>query len=112
MGKVISNISVIKSALWAILASSTILEMLIFPSLGNFIGCMVTGISTWLFFVNVFKIEIIRNRPISFVAFLQLFFFMFLPLPITLLDGNEMSHDLFIPMQTYIYQLFYFCICI
>lgn len=112
MGKVISNISVIKSALWAILASSTILEMLIFPSFSNFIGCIVTGISTWLFFVNVFNIEVIRNRPISFVAFLQLFFFMFLPLPITLLDGNEMSHGLFIPVQTYIYQLFYFCICI
>lgn len=35
---------------------------------------------------------------------------MYLPLPVTLLDRNEMSHDLFIPLQTYLLQLVYFCI--
>ena len=110
--KTISNIYVIKTSLWAIFVVSAVLEMIIFPSLSNLLGCVVTGISTWLFFANVFKIDVIRKRPISFIAFLQLFLFMFLPLPITLLDGKEMSHDLFIPMQTYLLQLLYFCICI
>ncbi len=104
-----SNIYVLKTVLWAILAACCILEMIFFPSISNLVGCLVTIVSTWLFFTNVFKIEIVRSRPIAFIAFLQLFFFMFLPLPITLLDGNEMSHDFFIPVETYLLQLFYFC---
>lgn len=108
----VSNIYVLKNVLWAILATCCVLELFFFPSFSNLVGCLVTIVSTWLFFTIVFKIEIVRSRPISFIAILQLFFFMFLPLPITLLDGNEMSHDLFIPVETYLLQLFYFCICI
>lgn len=104
-----SNIYVLKTVLWAILAACCILELIFFPSVSNLAGCLVTIVSTWLFFTNVFKIEIVRSRPISFIAFLQLFFFMFLPLPITLLDGKEISHDLFIPVETYLLQLLYFC---
>lgn len=110
--KVTSNIYVIKASLWAILLASTVLELILFPSIENLIGCAVTFASTWLFFYWVFKIEIIRSRPVCFIAFLQLFLFMYLPLPVTLLDGNEMSHDLFIPCQTYILQLIYFCLCV
>ena len=97
--KNISNIYVIKGSLWTILATCSIIELVFFPSFNNLIGCIVTCLSSLLFFTYVFKIDIIRNRPVGFIAFLQLFFFMFLPLPITLLDGNEMSHDLFIPIQ-------------
>lgn len=110
--KIISNIYVIKASLWAILTICTIIELVVFPSINNLIGCIVTSLSLLLFFTYVLKIEIIRNRPIGFIAFLQLFLFMCLPLPITLLDGNEMSHDLFIPIQTYLLQFFYFSICI
>lgn len=110
--KNISNIYVIKGSLWTILATCIIIELVFFPSFNNLIGCIVTCLSSLLFFTYVFKIDIIRNRPVGFIAFLQLFFFMFLPLPITLLDGNEMSHDLFIPIQTYLLQFLYFCICI
>lgn len=110
--KNISNISVIKASLWAILFASIVVELLLFPKLENFVGCLVSLASTWIFFTWVFKIEIIRQRPVCFIAFLQLFLFMYLPLPVTLLDGNEMSHDLFIPNQTYLLQLLYFCICV
>lgn len=110
--KSISNIYIIKGSLWTILTTCTIIELIFFPSFNNLIGCIVTCLSSLLFFTYVLKIDIIRNRPVGFIAFLQLFFFMFLPLPITLLDGNEMSHDLFIPIQTYLLQFFYFSICI
>ena len=53
-----------------------------------------------------------RNRPISFIAFSTLILFMYLPLPITLLDGNEMSHNLINPKTTYLLQLLYFVCCI
>lgn len=107
-----SNISVLKSALWFIMAACIVLELILFPSMSNLFGSAVTLLSTWMFFTWVLKIDIIRKRPISFIAFLQLFFFMYLPLPVTLLDGNEMSHDLFNPIETYLLQLLYFAICI
>lgn len=103
-----SNISLIKSALWAVLWGSCILEMIIFPSFDNFIGCMVSVISTWLYFRHILQIEVIRRRVISFIAFLYPFLFMYLPLPATLLDGNEMSRYLVNPIETYLYQLLFF----
>ncbi len=103
-----SNISLIKSALWAVLWGSFVLEMAFFPSIENFIGCVVSVVSTWLYFRHIMQIEVIRRRVISFIAFLYPFLFMYLPLPATLLDGNEMSHDLVNPIETYFYQLLFF----
>lgn len=108
----VSNIKIIKRALWFILFASTLIELLLFSSLNNLVGCIVTLASTKLFFDFVFKINIVRNHSICFIAFLQLFLFMYLPLPMTLLDGNEMSHDLYNPTQTYILQFIYFTIAI
>lgn len=112
MAKYNSNISVIKSGLWTILVISAILEMMIYAKLENLVGCAVTFASTALFFKIVLKIDVIRLRPIAFIALLQLFLFMYLPLPVTLLDGNEMSHELYNPNQTYILQFLYFCTCL
>lgn len=110
MAKAISNINIIKFGLWVILAASAVLEMILFTSIENLVGCAVTFVSTWLFFTFVFKIDTVRRRPIAFIAFLQLFLFMYLPLPATLLDGNGMSHDLFTPIKTYLLQLVYYCV--
>lgn len=112
MVKEVSNVKVIKSSLWAILAVCTIVELVLFPRMENLMGCVVTFVSTWMFFTWVFNIEIIRARPISFIAFSHLFFFMYLPLPVTLLEGNEMSHNLYTPIDTFLLQLLYFAICV
>lgn len=64
--------------------------------------------STFLYFKFVLHIEVIRRRIISFIALLYPFLFMYLPLPVTLLDGNEMSHDLQNPISTYLWQLLFF----
>lgn len=82
--------------------------MALFPSLDNLLGIGVTIGSFMLYGRYVFKLDVIRSRPISFIAFSCLILFMYLPLPTTLLDGNEMSHHLFHPQTTYILQLLYF----
>lgn len=107
-----SNISLIKSALWAVLVGSFVFEMAIFPSLDNLIGGIVSLVSTWMYFRHILQIEVIRRRVISFIAFLYPFLFMYLPMPVTLLEGREMSHDLINPIETYLYQLLFFACAI
>lgn len=103
------NISIIKNSLWIILGACFVLEMILFPSEDNFTGCVVSVMSTLLYFKVVFTIDTIRRRPVSFVASIYPFLFMYLPLPATLLDGNEMSHDMSEPMQTFGLQFLFFC---
>lgn len=104
-----SNVSIIKKSLWIVFAISAIGEIFLFPTWQNFAGCVVTMLSMILYFKVVFNIETIRRRPVSFIASLYPFLFMYLPLPATLLDGNPMSHDMLIPIQTYTLQFIFFC---
>lgn len=106
--KHVSNISVLKSVLWLILWASFAIEMTLFPSLPNLVGGLLTMLSTFLYFRFILNIETIRRRLISFIALLYPFLFMYLPLPVTLLDGNEMSHDLINPISTYMWQFLFF----
>lgn len=106
----ISNISIFKKGLLLILIISSFLELILFPEWDNFVGCVVSILSTLLFYNYVLKIDVIRNRPISFIVILHLFLFMYLPLPATLIDGNELSHDMYNPILTYILQFIYYSI--
>lgn len=97
--------------LW-ILIFSGFMEMLLFPGWDNLVGVIVSIASFILYRAYVFKLGIIRKRPMSFVAFSLLILFMYLPLPVTLIDGNEMSHHLLNPITTYLLQFLYFVCCI
>ena len=88
------NLRTIKRILLTIIIVCTCFEVAFFPSLANIVGCVGTLASLWLFNNYIFKTSVMQECPFSFIAFLQLFLFMFLALPCTLLDGNEMSHDL------------------
>ena len=104
------NLRTIKRILLTIIIVCTCFEVAFFPSLANIVGCVGTLASLWLFNNYIFKTSVMQECPFSFIAFLQLFLFMFLALPCTLLDGNEMSHDLYSPVSTYLWQLLYFVI--
>lgn len=104
------NLRTIKRILRTIIIVCTVFEVLFFPSIANAVGCVVTLVSLWLFNNYILKTSVMQECPFSFIAFLQLFLFMFLALPCTLLDGNEMSHDLYNPISTYLWQLLYFAI--
>ena len=97
--------------LW-ILMISGLVEMLLFPSWDNFMGIVVSIVSFVLYGKYIFRLDVLRKRPLCFISFSSLILFMYLPLPITLMDGNEMSHHLFNPKTTYFLQLVYFVCCI
>lgn len=105
-------VTYIQDILLMILIICTFIEMFFFPSWDNLFGAIVSIISFILYKRYVFRIYVMRKRPISFIAFSTLILFMYLPLPITLLDGNEMSHNLINPKTTYLLQLLYFVCCI
>lgn len=107
-----SSIDYIYNILLGILIISGLLELFIFPSWDNFLGISVSIVSLILYGKYVFKLSVMRRRPVSFLSFTALILFMYLPLPITLLDGNEMSHHLYNPKTTYILQLCFFACCI
>lgn len=108
----ISGINTIKKALWVILLISFAIEMFWFHSWNNLMGCAVSLLSTLLYFKCILKIDVMRRRPISFVATLYLFLFMYLPLPTTLMDGNEISHGMTAPQLTFLLQFLFFCCAI
>ena len=107
-----SSIDYIYNILLGILIISGLLELFIFPSWDNFLGISVSIVSLILYGKYVFKLSVMRRRPVSFLSFTALILFMYLPLPITLLDGNEMSHHLYNPKTTYLLQLCFFACCI
>ena len=107
-----TSVGNILNFLLGILIISGILELILFPSWDNIVGTVVSIVSLILYGRFVFRYDIMCSRPISFIAFSALILFMYLPLPITLLDGNEMSHHLYCPKTTYLLQLVYFVCCI
>lgn len=108
----ITNIGLIKTALKWILYISGFLQIVLFPEIDNVVGVLVSILSMRLFFTYVFNIETLRSRPISFITLLCLFCFMYLPVPITLMDGESISHDMYNPTLTFILQFVYFALTI
>ena len=108
----INNVALIKKMLSTIIYISFFLVLIFFPSVENAIGGVVSILSMWLFFVKVFTIERMRSYPIVFVVFLQLFCFMYLPMPMTLLDGHPISYMMHNPIRTFCFQFLYYCIAL
>lgn len=107
-----SSIDYIYNILLGVLIITGLLELFLFPSWDNLLGICVSIVSLILYGKYVFKLSVMRRRPVSFLSFSALILFMYLPLPITLLDGNEMSHHMYNPKVTYLLQLCYFACCI
>ncbi len=69
-----STVVIIKRIIIMATLVGVIIEMLVFPSLGNLAGCMMTIISCILFTTIVFKASYIVEHTFAFVAFLVLFY--------------------------------------
>ena len=106
------NIKTIKDLLIWILVVSSVFELLFFPTIANLTGILVTWMSILVYYNLIFQPRFLYKYPLLFVATLILFGFMYLPMPLTLIDGMSMSHDLLNPELTYILQFIYFLLTI
>lgn len=84
-----------------ILALFCILEILLYFSLWNIIGCMMTIIS-WIVFSRIFlKRYVIVLHPFSFLVFLSMSFYRILPLFATFLEGKPISYKFENAIETF-----------
>lgn len=108
-GKTENTFSFIKRWLIITLIVSIISEMIFFPSLNNFLGCLMAVIVLWGF-LTLFKKEYIINFPFSLVLFVSMFLYRFLPLTATLLEGKPVTYGFEVPFQTFLYETIAFLI--
>lgn len=104
------DISLIKKALSIILIVSCAIEICIYPRLTSVVLSITSLLSLCIFNRYIFRYKNIVKSPIAFLMFLNLQMFMYLPIPITLMDGEPADHDLFNPITTYILQFIYYII--
>ena len=78
-----------------------ILEMLIWPSINNFFGCLMTVIS-WIIFSRIgLKEQVIREHIFAWLVFLSMSLYRILPLIATLLEGRSIGYNFLVPLSTY-----------
>lgn len=86
------------------------LEIVLYFSLWNIMGCIMTIIS-WLIFSRIFlKKNIILLHPFSFLVFLSMSLYRILPLFATLLEGKPISYKFENALETFILETFLYSI--
>ena len=77
------------------------LEMLIWPSINNLFGCLMTAIS-WLIFSKIgLNEQIIREHIFAWLVFLTMSLYRILPLIVTMLEGHSIGYNFILPLSTY-----------
>lgn len=105
-----SNLYSFKKWLGIILYLVIIIELVIFPSLENFCGCLM-ALVCWLVFSNFFiKRELIVKYPFAFMTFLSIFFYRYLPLVATLIEGKPITYGFEMPYQTFFFETIMFLV--
>lgn len=84
-----------------IIVTCIILEMLIWPSINNFFGCLMTIIS-WVIFSKIgLNEQVIKEHIFSWLVFLSMSLYRILPLIATMIEGNSIGYNFSIPLSTY-----------
>jgi len=103
------SIRQINWVLRVLLVVGVIGELIFFPSVPNFFGCIMATIS-YMVFSYFFKEEYIRLFPFAFLMYLSMFMYRFLPLIATLLEGKPITYGFERPYQTFIGETILFLI--
>lgn len=103
------NIQLFKKVLGILLAVSVLLEMLLFPSLPNFYGCVMAVISYFVF-TYFFDEKYIRLFPFAFCMYLSMFMYRYLPLIATLWEGKPITYGFERPYETFLYEILLFLV--
>ncbi|MBN7813447.1 hypothetical protein J0A68_21000 [Algoriphagus sp. H41] len=98
--------------LWTgvVLFISISLELILFPSFENFLGCLMTFIVYWIFLFFLRR-GVILNNPFSFLVYSSFFLARFIPLPATLLEGKPITYGFEAPYDTFLFETLMFVVC-
>lgn len=103
------SIRQINLILKVILVIGVIGELIFFPSIPNFFGCVMAVIS-YMVFSYFFKVVYIKLFPFAFLMYLSMFMYRFLPLIATLAEGKPITYGFERPYQTFICEIILFLI--
>ena len=99
----------IKTVLIIVLVLSIAGEMIFFPSLPNFFGCVMAVIAL-LVFSYFFNEKYIRLFPFAFLMYLSMFMYRYLPLIATLMEGKPITYGFERPYETFFYEIILFLV--
>ncbi|MBT9187523.1 hypothetical protein [Zobellia russellii] len=84
-------------------------EMIFFPSLANFYGCVMAVIAYGVF-TYFLKEAYIRYYPFAFLMYLSMFMYRFLPLLATIVEGKPITFGFERPYETFLYEILLFLV--
>ncbi|MGJ8735209.1 hypothetical protein [Zobellia laminariae] len=84
-------------------------EMIFFPSLANFYGCVMAVIAYGVF-TYFLKEAYIRYYPFAFLMYLSMFMYRFLPLLATIIEGKPITFGFERPYETFLYEILLFLV--
>lgn len=97
----------LKRVLEVILILAVVGEIILFPTLPNFYGCVMAVIGYWVFSFFL-KEKYIRQFPFTFFIYLSMFMYRFLPLVATLAEGKPITFGFERPYETFLYEIILF----
>lgn len=103
-------VETIKRILYIIAAISTILELILFPSLPNVMGCIMMWIALLLYNLFVFNRQNFVNTPFSSTMMISVFMYHFLPVPGTLIALRPVSFGMENPYRTFTLEIILFIV--
>lgn len=99
----------IKKGLALLLILAVVGEILFFPTLPNFYGC-VMAIIAYGVFSYFLKEKYIRLFPFAFFMYLSMFMYRYLPLIATLAEGKPITYGFERPYETFLYEILLFLV--
>lgn len=93
-----------------IITVCVILEIIIWPSINNFFGCLMTIISWFIFSKLGLNVQIIKEHTFAWLVFVSMSLYRILPLIATLLEGHSIGYNFMVPLSTYAGETFLYII--
>ena len=101
-------LTILRRALFVITAVSFVLEMIFFPSIENFVGCIMMVIAHVTFVCTALRKYKIVSSPFLFVVMMSMFAYRYLPVPGTLLSFRPVSYGMETPVKTFVSETLFF----
>ena len=103
-----SILVILRKVLFFITIVSVALEMVLFPSWDNFVGCIMMVMAHVIFVVVALKKYRILSSPFLFVAMMSMFAYRYLPVPGTLISLRPVSYGMETPIETFVSETLFF----
>lgn len=101
-------LDILRRILFCITVVSVVLEMIVFPSWANLVGCAMMVVAHVTFVCVALNKNRILSSPFLFVAMMSMFAYRYLPVPGTLISLRPVSYGMETPVKTFVSETLFF----